>query len=189
MLSRGVSHGPRRRSGFTLAEVITAVALIAVLAAVMLPAVRGRMQDGYEDAIIQEFTSLASAITAFRQDVGSYPQTLDLLTSPRSPFRNICGTTLSATDSAKWNGPYVARTILNVSQYQVASHDFVDNTLFRANTTQIYIVIEGADLTTAKNIDLKIDGTADQNNGTLLYASDANAYDLQYVIPTRSGAC
>ena len=87
---------PRMRRGFTLAEIMVAMALIAVLAAVLIPTVRGRLQDSYEDALVEEYANLASAIQAYRQDVGKYPPRLDYLSAlPASPV-DRCNVALSS---------------------------------------------------------------------------------------------
>lgn len=177
----------RRRSGFTLPEVLTSMALVAVLASVVVPTVRGRMTDGYEDAVIQEFQSLSSAITAYRQDVGHYPPSLAYLSAlPASP-RDFCGHVLGANDAANWNGPYTSRTI--TATYTVGQRDAVQVTLQRPATTVIGVQVSGADTSTARNIDYKIDGINGAAGGTLRYTSSNGTTVMTYVIPTRAGAC
>lgn len=182
MLTR---HG--RRSGFTLPEVLTSVALIGVLASVVVPAVRGRMEDGYEDAVIQEFQSLSSAITAYRQDVGHYPPSLDYLSTLPAAPRDFCGHALGANDIAKWNGPYTSRMI--TATYTIGQRDAVQLTLQRPATAAIGVQISGADTSTTRSIDNKIDGINASTTGTLRYTSSNGATVMTYIIPTRAGAC
>jgi prepilin-type N-terminal cleavage/methylation domain-containing protein len=179
------------RRGFTLAEVLVAFTLIAVLAAVVMPTVRGRLQDGYEDALVGELSSLASAINAYRQDVGHYPPQLDYLTLlPASPD-DFCGHDLSASDSAKWRGPYVSRTITPAASYTVFQDDSVLDLLARPvdNPNIIQVVVNGADTSTARQVDLKIDGVVNKTAGTLLWVVNGNGTSISYSIPTRNGAC
>lgn len=177
----------RRRAGFTLPEVLTSMALIAVLASVVVPTVRGRMEDGYQDAVIQEFQSLSSALTAYRQDVGHYPPSLTYLSAlPASP-RDFCGHVLSANDIANWNGPYTSRTIS--ATYVIGQRDAVNVTLQRPLATGIGVQISGADTSTARDVDYKIDGVDGASAGTLRYTASNGITVMTYVIPTRAGAC
>lgn len=187
MLSRSRSA----RRGFTLAEVLVAFALIAVLAAVILPTVRGRLQDGYENALVQELTSLASAVTAYRQDVGKYPRQLDYLTALPAGATDFCGRALMPADSVKWHGPYVSRIITTAAAYVVVQKDSVQDLLARpvGNNTIIQIVINGADTVTAHDVDVKIDGTVNQAAGTLQWASNGTSTTMSYSIPTRANGC
>ena len=186
-----LSRAARPRRGFTLAEVLVAFALIAVLAAVVVPTVRGRLQDGYEDALVQELASLASAVTAYRQDVGKYPPRLDYLTVLPANPTDFCGRALRGADTLKWRGPYVSRIISTSATYTVAQKDSVRDLLTRpvGNGAIIQIAINGADTTTARNVDLKIDGSADRTTGTLLWSVNGDATVMQYAIPTKPGAC
>ena len=189
----------RVRRGFTLAEVLVSVALVAVLASVTIPTIRGRLRDGYEDAIIQEFDNLASGIIAYQQNVGKYPPSLDYLTSlPSTPFtpKDFCNNALTARQISNWRGPYVNRAISNVN-YSVGQDATVEVALGSGTVTSlnngsqqsITIIIDGPDQTTANDIDIKIDGSADAVNGTLTWQASGSGTRLFYNIPIRKNAC
>jgi len=190
---------PRRRA-FTLAEVLVSLALIAMLAAVLTPTIRGRMQDSYEDALIAEFDNLASAITAYRQDVGHYPPFIDYLSQLRSPALDRCGVPLSAAAKANWRGPYITRQVINTGinpVYIFAQKDtFFDSLYTASGPTGIAIRVTGPDPTTAQNLDIKIDGRSDNTTGTLQYTAQTFGPGaiytdelVSYIIPTKSGTC
>lgn len=185
----GVARGKR---GFTLAEVMVAIALIAVLAAVMIPTIRGRMQDAYEDAIVEEFTNLTAAVQAYRQDVGKYPPALDYLSALRVSPLDRCGVALGATAQANWRGPYVSRLIPNAISYVFAQKDTVVDVLtgnVAVAPVGIFIRIQGPDTLTAHNVDLKLDGTLNPNAGQVRWAVNGTDVFLDYIIPTKAGAC
>jgi prepilin-type N-terminal cleavage/methylation domain-containing protein len=188
----------RLRAGFTFAEVIAALALVAILSAVTVPVVRNRIQDAYEDALISEFDNLASAIAAYRQDVGKYPPNLDYLTSLRVATTDRfdrCGTALTAADTLQYHGPYVSRFITNSVGYIVATKDTVQDAIVNVLGTNVGlgIVILGPDTLTAHNIDLKVDGLLNATSGTIHWLSVGSTgvedVALTYVLPTKAGAC
>lgn len=180
----------RARRGFTLAEVVVAVGIVAVLAAVTVPTIRGRLQDSYENALISEFDNLSSAVVAYRQDVGKYPPTLDYLSQLPTTPTDRCSNNLTATQKANWRGPYVTRNIRATAYYVVAQKDSVQTTLVtNGSPIGIYIELFGPDLQTAQNIDLKVDGVINKTNGTVIWDANGGDYYIHYVIPTKSGAC
>ncbi|MDB4876519.1 MAG: ral secretion pathway protein [Gemmatimonadetes bacterium] len=190
-----LTNRARLRKGFTLAEVIVSITLVAILSAVVVPVVRGRFQDGYENSLIQEFSTLAAGINAYRQDIGKYPPKLDYLSAIPAvgTAKDFCGNLLAASDWAKWRGPYVSRMITNSpAYYVVAQSDSVQDLLTRPagflNTIQIQIV--GPDTVTTVHVDLKIDGSVLRTGGTLLWSSGAGvSTEMRYVIPTRTNGC
>lgn len=182
----------RSRRAFTLAEVMVAMALIAVLAAIMIPTIRGRMQDAYEDAIVEEFTNLAASIQAYRQNVGKYPPALDYLSVLRASPVDRCGVALNAAAIANYRGPYVSRQIAVSVGYLFAQKDTVQDVL-TSNTAVapvgIFIRVQGPDTLTAHNVDLKLDGLASSNTGQVRWTANARDVFLDYIIPTKPGAC
>jgi prepilin-type N-terminal cleavage/methylation domain-containing protein len=183
---------PGRRA-FTLAEVIVSIAIIGVLAAAVVPTVRGRLREGYEDALVSEFQNVASAVHAYRQDVGKFPPRLSYLSAlPASPV-DKCNIALSNTAKNNWRGPYLSTyfppAANGLDGLQLFQKDtLLDTLVTTANPTGFAIRISGLETQTAKNIDARIDGITGTSSGQIQY-SNATWITINYIIPTKSGAC
>src|SRR6184192_709216 len=66
----------RSDAGFTVAEVVVAVALMAVLTAVLLPAVAGYLREDKVAETADTLADLQNSITTFKATVGNYPSRL-----------------------------------------------------------------------------------------------------------------
>jgi general secretion pathway protein G len=90
----------RRRGGFTLLEILVVVAIIALLAAFVVPNLIG-VSSAQEIKITKTAVSnngpIAMAIDTFRLDVGRYPKELAELTQKLD----------DEEEAKKWNGPYI----------------------------------------------------------------------------------
>src|SRR6266550_2967166 len=73
------THATRR--GFTLGEVLVTVALIAVLAAVVLPAVGSQITKGDLGRVSSDLLTIRSAMEQFISDVRRYPSSVAQLTN------------------------------------------------------------------------------------------------------------
>ena len=184
----------RMRRGFTLAEVIVAVAIVAVLAATTIPTIRGRLRDGYEDALVSELDNIASAINAYRQDVGKYPPRVDYLYAlPASPV-DRCGNALTTTSKNNWHGPYITTYFPvpaspSTDGIIIFQKDtLIDEIVTTASPTGIAIKISGLETQVAKDLDTRIDGSSGTSSGQIQY-SNAVWITLNYIVPTKSGAC
>ena len=102
----------RKRRGFTLAEVLVTIAIIAIMAAVLLPALNNQLSKGDTSRIASDLTNLQSGVQAFVSDIRQYPSTTDQLVSKLSGS-DIKGTTFTASAIADWKGPYVSRDVLS----------------------------------------------------------------------------
>ena len=65
---------PRCRAGFTLLELLTVMAVIAILAAIMIPTVSSARAGASKAHTRAQFGQWSAAFEQFRQEYGSYPQ-------------------------------------------------------------------------------------------------------------------
>ena len=101
----------RSRGGFTLPEVLVAVAMVGVLSAVVLPTVIGQIGKGEVSRVVQDLQSVEQAAQMFRSDVGKWPASIAHLvdgTLVTSGTASLDATNYG-TGAASWNGPYLAR--------------------------------------------------------------------------------
>ena len=85
------------REGFTLIEILIAVAIVGLMLAVVGPGLVRRLAGAKETAAKSQMTSFKSAITMYYIDVKRYPTKLtDLIKKPADP--NI---------APSWKGPYL----------------------------------------------------------------------------------
>jgi prepilin-type N-terminal cleavage/methylation domain-containing protein len=104
--------------GFTLIEVVVALVIVLVLAAVALPQVDGYLQQKRVDATFDQLDEVRTAIAAFNASTGAYPGRLSELSSPIIPGNaqyntgtdDSCGATFSNAERNSWNadGPFVS---------------------------------------------------------------------------------
>jgi prepilin-type N-terminal cleavage/methylation domain-containing protein len=121
------------RQGFTLIEVITAVVLIAALAAVAIPVFMQRTRASRAEADVGELEALRTGLLLFYTDVGRIPATLEYLYKiPASPT-DICGVSIPTLNQNRFRGPYVTRQIYQLggglTSYPLATGDSVETIL------------------------------------------------------------
>jgi general secretion pathway protein G len=88
----------KRRSAFTLVEMLLVLVILATLAAIVIPKMAGRSQQAKVTAAQSQINSFEMALDAFEVDNGYYPKTLDSLLDqpPNAP---------------QWKGPYLKKGI------------------------------------------------------------------------------
>src|SRR5205823_6652874 len=100
------------RAAFTLGEILVTVAMIAVLSAILYPALATKLRAGMTASLSQTFAGLAQGIAEFKRATTRYPSSLTLLTTaPTATDDDICSNDISGTNAALWKGPYVSRMI------------------------------------------------------------------------------
>lgn len=82
--------------GFTLMELLIVMAILAMLAALVGPALFGNLGRGQRSAAQTQMDALATALDTYRLDIGRYPRELE-------------GLIENDTGRDNWQGPYLAR--------------------------------------------------------------------------------
>lgn len=96
-------HTPqRRRSAFTLIELLLVLTILGILAAIVVPKISGRTEEARMRAAATQIATFGSALDAFEVDMGYYPKGKSglnaLLQAPR--------------DAQNWHGPYLKTDVI-----------------------------------------------------------------------------
>jgi prepilin-type N-terminal cleavage/methylation domain-containing protein len=104
----------RERKGFTLPEVLVTLAIVATLAAVLLPALNSQLSKGDAGRAASDLVSLQTAIGAFASDVRRYPDSLaQLTTAITTSNTDINDAAYTSGHVAKWKGPYLSKSLVS----------------------------------------------------------------------------
>ncbi len=167
--------GKAGRRGFTLAEVLVTIAILAILAAVLLPAVNSQLAKGDTARLTADLTSLRTGAQSFVSDVHKFPSTVaELTTAISSGSTDIDAVTFSSALVTRWKGPYVDREVVSNTAGGTISPTF--STLVGANAitylTTTVTGVTGADFASVENvIDEGTSSTTSSSAGSIRYNS------------------
>ena len=157
------------RAGFTLPEVLVTVAIVAVLAAIVVPTVTNQMSKGDEARIASTVPSLRTSITAFISDTRKFPGRIsDLFTAIVGTDDDLFATDYGTTAAAKWKGPYGAGSLAPADSLNV-SLGYLRNTFKDSGfaTSSGYVILTIAGVYTDASA-LSIDSLLDNGDGRTL---------------------
>ena len=92
----------KTRPGYSLMEILVAVAIVALLATVVAPRLFGQLDRSRITAAETQIRLLETALDTMRLDIGRYPTAEEGLALLRAPNDAV---------SAMWSGPYMDDTI------------------------------------------------------------------------------
>ncbi len=90
----------RKRSGFTLIELILVITIIGVLAAMVVPRFVGRSEEARKARSKADIASIGTALDLYELDIGEYPTSLEDLAGREPP---------TGVEANQWNGPYLKK--------------------------------------------------------------------------------
>jgi general secretion pathway protein G len=94
----------RRRSGFTLLELVVVIIVLGLLAGIVAPQIIGRLSEAKSTTARTQIELLSVALDGYRLDNGSYPTTDQGLAALRErPTRPPV--------PANWRGPYLRKDV------------------------------------------------------------------------------
>ena len=91
----------RKRTGFTVVEVLAAVGIIALMVGLLIPALSMVRNTARETKQKAQFTTIELALTAFKNDYGDYPRSDWPL--PPAPGSDYCGAQKLAEALVGWD--------------------------------------------------------------------------------------
>lgn len=173
----------------TLVEILLALAILAVIAAVVYPTAMVQLRRGHSTALANQLVNLRDAIASFRENVGAYPISLaQLATAPVAGDNDSCAAALSNAERNAWRGPYVNQTIgatLPVGEATVqAALTRLPATTATTPVGMLQIRALGVEADVATELEARFDGNADFASGTVLWTL-AGGGTLTFQIPIR----
>src|SRR5438105_3978629 len=107
MLPHTISKA-RKRKGFTLGEVLTTIAIVATLAAVVIPAVAGQIQKGDIGRVSNDLLNTRTGMEQFLADVRRYAKSMGQLTNSGALTGSwLSGVSYTTAEQTRWRGPYI----------------------------------------------------------------------------------
>jgi prepilin-type N-terminal cleavage/methylation domain-containing protein len=194
----------RAERGFTLVEVLTAIVVVVVLAAVTVPTMIDRLRQNEANASISELENIQTGIALFQRDVGRYPYRLDYLSVlfDSVSVRDLCGVAIPAANQARYRGPYITRPIVPVSPYtapintrgRLGSGDSIETLLSKVASgsgSAIQLSIKGPGAQQVTLMDSLADGRVDALNGRVRYTTplQSRSNTLNWLIPVSPTGC
>jgi general secretion pathway protein G len=121
----GDNQTHRRKTGFTLVELLVVMAIVAMLAALVGPRLFPKLGKGKQSAAKAQIELLGQALDQFKLDTGRYPTTQEglaaLMTNPG--VDNWEGPYLKKSlPSDPWNRPYIYASPGTHGEYDLSSN-------------------------------------------------------------------
>jgi len=180
-----------RRRAFTLPEVLVTVTIVAVLAAVVVPAVLNQVSKGDTAGLAGDVGALRTAITSFTTDTRHYPATIeDLITKPSSGAFDLMGQAYGATAVNAWKGPYfpTSQTVNSATDYTSSAFGLKISNAFdqpsSSNSNFITLVFTGNP--TAANV-ANIDRLFDTGTGVTPLCNGGTEKTTGQIVWTETG--
>ena len=169
-----------RLVGFTLAEVLVTLALIALLAAVLLPTVAGQILKGDSARVSQDLEAVRSGIEQFLADVHRYPgKYSDLSKLITTSDLDVNGAAYPSGLVSKWGGPYVTKDTFNAkiaTGFGASILNSFSKTQHTNNAYYVTVSITGIDSLDFYRLDAAFEGTADSTKGRLRWSGGTTKY-------------
>lgn len=101
---RGAGRRPRRRSGFTLIEILVVILILGLLAALVAPNVFSNVGTAKTETARAQIEMMSTALDLYRLHNGDYPTTAQGLEALRTE-------PVTEPRPRNWQGPYMRREI------------------------------------------------------------------------------
>ena len=178
-------HGVNERSGFTIIEVLVALAIMVVLGALVVPSIVANVDRARIDAAEESLEGIADAVNLFADRVDEYPGTVTQLVVPiTTGDADICGDTYNNGEVNRWAGPYLNRSVPSAGlPISIGTVQNAFTTL--ADPSGIDYLRPGVDsvLTEdAEALDRRVDGGDGASGGTIRWSDIGGGFTTTYYL-------
>lgn len=173
-------------AGFTLVEVLVALAVIVVLGALIVPSIIATVDRSRVDGAEDSLEAIADAIDLFADQVDEYPASLTQLVVPiTGSDTDICGAAYNAGEQNRWSGPYLDRALSAVGvPVGVGTVDNAFGVLTDpSGIDYLQVVIQNVLPDDATALDRRIDDSDGQSAGAFRWADAGEYVTAYYLIP------
>lgn len=178
----------RTRVGFTLPEVLVTIAIVATLAAVLLPALNSQLTKGEASRASNDLLAVQTAINTFVSDVRRYPSTMTQLTLPITGLSDIKGNAYPTALVARWRGPYLAKELTASSTLISGFGGEIQNAFSQSPTYNgvkyVQVTMLPVPETDFTSLDQIIDDVANSSSGQLRYVAASSSVTF-YAVPIQ----
>lgn len=179
------------RRGFTLPEVLITIAIVATLAAVLLPALNSQLTKGEASRASNDLLAVQTAVNTFVSDVRRYPASLSHLTNPiTNVMTDINGNVYPTPLVARWKGPYLAKELTN-SNLVTGFGAQIQGPFIKSPSNEFngipYVKVDTRVITLDdfNRLDEIIDETPNSSTGQLRWASTLSGTVSFYAVPIQ----
>lgn len=177
-----------KRAGLTLPEVLVTLAIIAVVAAVLVPALTSQLTKGDAGRVSEDLKAVQTGVQAFVADVRRYPPTINQLSNTITTSQGdlVSGLSYTARHVSRWRGPYFVRDIsTSAANFETGYGARINTTLVSTGTgistgTYLGITLSGLSTSERDQIDIVLDDGASTTG--LFRASGTDAVYLTVVV-------
>lgn len=177
------------RGGFTLPEVLVTIAIVATLAAVLLPALNSQLTKGEAGRASNDLLAVQTAINAFVSDVRRYPATLAQLNTPITGLSDIKGNAYPGPLVARWRGPYLVKELTTSSTLITGFGGEIQSTFSQSPTFNgvkyVQVTLLPIPLEDFTSLDQIIDDVANSSSGQLRYSAASSGVASFYAVPIQ----
>ncbi len=181
--------GSWARNGFTVVEVLVALAITALLGALVVPAILASVDRARVDAAEESLKAIGEAVDLFADRVQEHPGAMRQLLIPiTTADADICGNPYNAGRANQWGGPYLDRAVptagvpIGIGTVQNAFTSRADP----SGIDYLQPVITGVLLEDAAALDVRMDGGDGAASGAIQWTAAGGGFVIvNYLIPYR----
>ncbi|MEM7515984.1 MAG: prepilin-type N-terminal cleavage/methylation domain-containing protein [Planctomycetota bacterium] len=165
------------KSGFSLIEIVVALAVIVILVGVIAPSVTRQIDKAKVDSVVEDFRAIELAITQYYADVGNLSPLNDIGGFTANPAQPTVRHFLAGDGQPNWDGPYLQSIKINSTFGGIYDIDVISSreaTIDLGSQAQLganyQVVLEA--------LNDSLDGDGDLTRGTVW--GDANGVHFGY---------